>query len=141
MPTVTLMIKPQTHVRSTQGDAILFRIPEAQLRAPGLKRKTRLVKYNNYKNDLVDEAIEHNFSIPNDPFHVIFFIPFNKTARKHFRLDNNMRPHRVKPDVDNLYKAFSDALKKDKDQVIWDARMTKVWIDHPTGYIQITWGE
>lgn len=141
MPTVTLMIKPQTHVRSTQGDAILFRIPEAQLRAPGLKRKMRLVKYNNYKNDLVDEAIDCNFAIPDESFHVIFFMPFNKTARKHFRLDNNMRPHRVKPDVDNLYKAFSDALKKDRDQVIWDARMTKVWIDHPTGYIQVSWGD
>jgi Holliday junction resolvase RusA-like endonuclease len=139
MPTVTLMIKPQTHVRSTQGDSIFFRIPEDKLLPPGLKRKKRLVRYNDYKNDLLNEAIEHNFSIPDGMFHIIFFIPFNKTARKNFRLDNNMRPHRVKPDVDNLYKAFADALKKDRDQVIWDARMSKVWIDHPTGYIEVSW--
>lgn len=141
MPVITLMIRPQTNVRSTQGDSVFFRIPEDKLFPDGLKRKKRLVKYNNYKDDLVNEAIENGFSIPNDYFHVIFFIPFNKTARKHFRLDNNMRPHKVKPDIDNLYKAFTDALRRNDDQSIWDTRQTKVWIDHPTGYIQIIWGE
>ena len=136
MATTTLMIKPQTQVRSTQGDSVFFRIPRDKLLPAGLKRLKRLERYNKYKLDLFEAAQDANFELPSDYFHVTFYIPFGKSARKNFKLDNNMRPHRKMPDVDNLWKAFQDALRK-RDQVIWDVRATKVWIDHPTGYIQI----
>jgi Holliday junction resolvase RusA-like endonuclease len=136
MATVTLMIKPQTHVRSTQGDRIYFRIPEHRLNPPGLRRKKRLERYNQYKSDLFDLAQEIGFTLPDDNIHITFFVPFGKSARKNFKLENNLRPHRVMPDVDNMGKALFDALKR-RDQTISDVRFTKVWIDHPTGFIQI----
>jgi Holliday junction resolvase RusA-like endonuclease len=35
--------------------------------------------------------------------------------------------HAQKPDVDNLLKAFTDALWPDEDSHVWDVRATKVW--------------
>ena len=36
------------------------------------------------------------------------------------------KPHQSKPDIDNLIKAFLDALLDD-DAHVWDIRATKVW--------------
>jgi Holliday junction resolvase RusA-like endonuclease len=36
------------------------------------------------------------------------------------------KPHQVKPDGDNLLKAFQDCLAE-SDSYIWDVRFTKVW--------------
>lgn len=136
MPTVTLMIRPQTNVRSVQGDRVFFMIPEEKLRPEGLKRKKRLQKYNQYKMELFDLANDKGFVIPDSGAHITFYIPIPKSIRKNKRPEMHLRPHRVKPDADNFHKAFQDALKK-RDQTIWDYHVTKVWIEHPTGYIQI----
>lgn len=137
MPQKILQITPQTQVRSTQGDKIFFRIPEDKLRPEGLKRKKRLLKYNQYKSDLFDVAQEANFSIPEGHFHVIFYIPIAKTVRKKRRLELHLRPHRSRPDWDNLAKGFCDALLK-RDESIHDIHVQKVWIDGP-GHIEINW--
>ena len=136
MTTTILNIRPQTHIRSTQQDSVLFRIPEDKLSPQGLKRKKRLDRYNNYKRDLFDVALDAGFTIPDDYFHVIFFLPMPKTYRKKQRLELNMRAHKIMPDVDNLAKAMFDSLKK-RDQTIHDVRIQKIWIEHPTGFIQI----
>ena len=130
------MIKPQTQVRSTQGDAVLFRIPEDKLRPEGLKRKKRLERYNNYKRDLFDVAQDNDFLIPDGFFKLTFFVPIPKSYKKHQRIDLHLRPHQVMPDVDNFLKAFLDALKR-RDQSVHHLELQKVWIDHPTGFIQI----
>lgn len=130
------MITPQTSVRSTQNDSVLFRIPEDQLSLHGLKRKRRLERYNLYKSDLFDEALSCSFVIPEDYFHITFFMPVRKSFRKWKKEALHLRPHLVKPDADNLFKAFLDALKK-RDQVVYDFRCTKVWINSPNGHIQI----
>lgn len=134
--TYILNITPQTNVRSTQNDGVLFRIPEENLRPAGLKRKLRLEKYNRYKEDLFDLALEQGFTIPDEYFHVIFYIPVRKTFRKWKKEALHLRPHKVMPDGDNLFKAFLDALKK-RDQVVFDFRVTKVWINEPQGHIEI----
>ena len=136
MKTVTLMIKPQTHVRSTQGDAIFFRIPEDKLQPSGLKRKKRLMRYNKYKTDLFDIAQENNFEIPDGYFHVIFYLPIPKYYPKKVRPQMHLRPHLKTPDIDNFFKGFLDSLKK-RDQTVHDARIQKVWVDQEQGYIQI----
>lgn len=38
-----------------------------------------------------------------------------------------LKPHTVKPDLDNLIKAFKDALLTDDSSVWRYGRMTKVW--------------
>ena len=36
------------------------------------------------------------------------------------------KPHRMKPDKDNLEKGFLDSILKE-DSVVWDGRVTKLW--------------
>lgn len=134
-----LWVTPQTHVRATQNDKYLFRIPEEKLTPPQLKRKRRLEKYNAYKEKLIDEALDRQFAIPEDGFDITFCIPV--PAGRHWKLSKKAemdhRPHQFKPDIDNLLKAFMDALKK-KDQRIWQINgMRKVWINQTYGYIDI----
>jgi hypothetical protein len=58
---VTLNITPQSHLRSTRGDSIFFRIPREKLRPAGLQRLNRIERYNNYKISLLAEAKKKSF--------------------------------------------------------------------------------
>jgi Holliday junction resolvase RusA-like endonuclease len=39
----------------------------------------------------------------------------------------NNKPHRQRPDLDNLLKALFDALCPDGDAHIWDGKVSKIW--------------
>ena len=130
-------ISPQTHVRATQGDKIFFQIPEDQLRPEGLKRKRRLVQYNEYKVDLREIAKYLNYSVARAGSHIVFFIPVPKSWTKKKKALMHLQPHLPKPDADNLIKAFKDALVP-QDSTIWDYRVTKRWINSDEGCIEIS---
>lgn len=134
---VTFNINPQTHVRATQGDKIFFQIPEADLFPAGLKRKQRLVQYNEYKKDLRLIAEHLSFTMPRAGTHLVFFIPVPKSWRPNKKAAHHNEPHLSKPDADNLIKAFKDALLK-QDSTIWDYRVTKRWTNSEDGRIEIS---
>lgn len=134
---VILNITPQTNVRATQGDRIFFRIPREKLRPSGLKRLLRLERYNKYKIDLLAEAKSKNFTHPQQGALISFYIPMPKTWRKFKRKTMNFMLHQSKPDLDNLLKAYFDALLKE-DKVISHYEAKKVWVDFPVGWIEIT---
>lgn len=129
-------ITPQTHVRATKGDKILFQIPQDQLRPDGLKRKLRLLQYNEYKRDLRSIANHLKFVMPPGGTHLNCFIPVSKSWRPNKKAAHHDQPHLNKPDADNLLKAFKDALLK-QDSVIWDVRVTKRWTNSEHGRIEI----
>jgi len=139
-----LEITPQTHVRSTQGDSIYFRIPEHKLRPAGLKRKLRLVRYNNYKKDLAILAIEQGIieALSDGEFKLVFYIPAPKFFRPvkgkevYKRNELEGKPHTRKPDWDNLSKAFCDGLFPD-DSFIWNVSVKKYWTLKENGWIEI----
>lgn len=134
-----LYIDPQTHVRATQGDAIWFKIPESKLAVKypqGLKRKRRLERYNLYKQELWLKAREAEFELPDGLFRVVFYIPVPASWSLKKKAAQHMKPHQSKPDTDNLIKAFFDALRKE-DKAIWDHRATKLWVNEPSGRIEI----
>lgn len=133
---ILLNITPQTHIRSTQGDSIVFRIPEDQLRRPGLLRKKRLERYNSYKDALIDEAADKGY-VMGEKIEVLFYIPVPPSWRKAKKARYHFTPHRSKPDVDNLCKALMDALKPTKDHVVHTLIAKKVWVDFPIGWIRI----
>jgi hypothetical protein len=128
-------ITPQTNVRATQGDRILFRIPREKLRPPGFKRLLRLEKYNEYKLSLAELARIKRFSPPEQGGHLIFYIPVPKTWKIYKKSEMHMKLHQSTPDWDNLSKAFFDALMS-QDKSIADVRVTKKWINAENGYIE-----
>lgn len=130
-------ITPQTNVRATQGDKIFFQIDEDKLRPEGLKRKLRLVRYNEYKRDLVAIADYLNYTMAKGGSHFVFYLPVSKSWSKKKKAAHHDLPHENKPDADNLIKAFKDALLK-QDSVIWDYRVTKRWTNSDEGRIEIS---
>lgn len=132
-----LNITPQTNVRATQGDRIFFRIPREKLYPSGLKRLTRLEKYNQYKIDLSAEAKRKQFQFPEQGASVKFFIPMPKSWRKFKRETMHFKLHKSKPDIDNLCKGLFDALfSEDKNVSHFEA--AKFWVDFPVGWIEVT---
>lgn len=60
------------------------------------------------------------------PYHVVFVLPMPASWSAKKRREMNLQPHIVKPDKDNLEKAFLDALFPE-DSHIWDGRASKLW--------------
>lgn len=135
--TYKFQITPQTHVRSTQGDRIYFRIPREKLRPAGLARLLRLERYNQYKIDLSALAKQIRFTPPEQGGHLSFYIPVPRTWKKYKKEQHHLQLHQSTPDWDNLAKAFFDSLLH-QDKGIADIRVTKKWVNQETGWIEFT---
>ena len=123
-----LNITPISHLRTTQGDRIYFRIQREKLRPEGLKRLLRIERYNNYKIELLAEAKRKGFVLPPSGLSVTFYFPLPKTWSKKKRKEMDGQPHKSKPDLDNLIKALGDAIYLD-DSELWNYAATKIWGD------------
>jgi Holliday junction resolvase RusA-like endonuclease len=130
-------ISPQTHVRATQGDRILFRIPEARRSEAGTKRVRRLEKYNRYKEDLCALGKELQFELPMWGAAIRFFIPMPRTWRKWQKKQNMYQYHQSKPDLSNLLKAFEDALFAEDKAIAHYSEVSKHWVDGEFGWIEV----
>lgn len=130
-------ITPQTHVRATQGDAILFRIPEAKRHPASTKRVNRLIKYNDYKFELLGLAKQQRFVLPDSGAIIRFFLPMPKSWRTPEREANINRLHRKKPDLDNLLKAFLDSLFVEDKTISHIGEVSKYWVDAERGWIEV----
>ena len=132
-----LLITPQTHVRATQGDRILFRIPEERRSPASTKRVKRLIKYNDYKVSLLALAKQQRFKMPDEGAIIRFFIPMPRTWRKKQREVNEGKLHRQKPDIDNLLKAFLDSLFTEDKTVSHLGEVSKYWVSGEQGWIEV----
>lgn len=88
-------------------------------------------RYWAYKDEL--KLLWGNRELPST-YWAVFVVPMPKSWSKKKQAEMNGKPHRPKPDADNLGKGFQDALWDD-DSVIWDVRFTKFWGE--TGSIEI----
>jgi Holliday junction resolvase RusA-like endonuclease len=65
-------------------------------------------------------------------------IPMSQTLSKAKMKEREERidtPHQMKPDIDNMLKAFMDALMKEDSHVHTIGKMTKIWGVH--GHIKV----
>lgn len=158
-----LLITPQTHVRTTQDTKLVFRIPEEcphncgrhrkknkedlegcphMLNVDNYRFKKRIERYNEYKFNLLALAKEKAFQMPYSGSALRFYIPIAKRVRsRKQRAAMHFSVHDMKPDVDNLLKAFLDALFPGKDQRVGHfSELGKYWVDSDTGWIEIETG-
>lgn len=136
MKVITLYITPKTHVRSTQGDRIFFRIPRNKLKPAGLARLKRLEQYNEYKASLLTLARKENLRFPEQGLEIIFYIPVPKSWSKWKKQYNHMKGHTSKPDLSNCLKALEDGLLKEDKMIFNYAGLTKRWVNQEHGYIE-----
>jgi len=68
--------------------------------------------------------------IPTETLSITFVIPIPKSYSKKVKLKKGIlpgQPHKQRPDLDNLIKAFKDSLYKE-DSIVWKyCEMKKIW--------------
>jgi len=102
-------IEPVPAPRMTRGDRSLYR--------PCVKR------YMTYRNKLKSINPMVNWH----PLSVQFVLPMPDSWSEKKKKEMFLKPHQNRPDLDNLLKAFKDALLEE-DSAVWSYDMvTKVW--------------
>jgi Holliday junction resolvase RusA-like endonuclease len=116
---IIFYIDPVPAPRMTGTQVKLLRIPDHKIRDQKLLTvKQRIVRYMEFKKSIQWMIKSINFTLPESDFQVIFWI---ETGRR----ERWGTAHRIKPDLDNLMKAFKDCLGEDKS--IYDYRISKFW--------------
>lgn len=123
---ITLEITPVPKPRMTQRDR--------------WAKRPAVVRYYNFCDtirELWSQELERDNVLGDSPLtavpasvHLIFGIEMPKSWSAKKRLAMNGQPHQQKPDIDNLIKAFLDALCTD-DSYVYDIRAVKRWSDRP----------
>ena len=101
-------------------------------RADKWKKRKCVLKYREFCDSLREAWGDRTF--PPAGAHLIFHLPMPKSWSKKKKAEMIGQPHQQKPDVDNMLKAFLDALHTD-DAHIYDLRGSKYWAEG--GYIEV----
>lgn len=94
-------------------------------RADAWKKRPIVLKYWAFCNELKAQAHKLEYT-PGDKVSLVFYIPMAKSWSKKKRELMLGKPHKQKPDIDNLAKAFLDALLKE-DSHVWSLTAEKYW--------------
>lgn len=95
---------------------------------PNPKKRMRecVERFWDYKDALKKESFKKGFVMPESGYHLTFILPISQSWSKKKKVEMIGKPHRMKPDKDNLEKGFLDSILKE-DSVVWDGRVTKLW--------------
>lgn len=95
------------------------------------------MRYNDYKDALLEEAITKKFLLPDHGAKVSFLIPVPKSWTKKKKRAMHFQMHTPRPDIDNLLKALQDTLRRADSTIGHYTGLGKYWINAPQGYIEI----
>ena len=113
---------------------IIFKIkpcPKPRMtRADTWKKRPCVLRYFAFKHKLNILAKQLNY-IPGDTLAVTFVLEMPKSWSKKKKELMNGKPHQQKPDLDNMVKAFKDALLKEDSHVHTYSYMHKRWGEEP----------
>lgn len=94
-----------------------------------------VAKYWLFADAIRIEAKKFGFELA-DAFDVIFYLPMPESWSEKKKRRMAGKPHRQRPDRDNLLKGFCDSLCPDDDSHIYDGRVGKYWTEGE-GYIVV----
>lgn len=89
-------------------------------------KRPRIVKYHIFCDGLRHYASLNNYEVGKE-LSLTFIMEMPKSWSKKKRNELNGQPHTQRPDLDNLIKAFKDALCEDDSHVHTYFNMKKVW--------------
>lgn len=90
------------------------------------KKRPCVIKYWKFCEDIRREAAKNNY-IPGNALSLTFILSMPRSWSKKKRIEMNSKPHMMRPDIDNLLKAFQDALLKEDSHVHTYISISKVW--------------
>lgn len=136
-----LGIKTQPEKQTLRGQPVQeIIIPLTPMGKPRMTRNshwkkgnTPVKRYWKWKDDLMLLTNKEGYELE-DKISIDFYLPMAKSWTKKRKAEMMGKPHQFKPDVDNMLKAFMDALAS-KDEHVYDARGRKFWSDR--GYMVI----
>ena len=94
-------------------------------RADTWKKRPVIMRYWAYK-DKLKEAAEKAKYVPGEKLDIMFSLEMPVSWSKVRKTAMLNQPHKNKPDIDNLCKAFMDCLLAD-DSHVWHLNATKYW--------------
>ncbi len=99
------------------------------------KWKNRKVvnRYWAFKDLLTLEANKQSFVL-GDAIDIVCYIQMPKSWSKNKKEIMKGKPHKQKPDGDNILKSIQDILRKE-DSGIWKFHFEKYWSEHSSGLI------
>jgi Holliday junction resolvase RusA-like endonuclease len=86
------------------------------------------VKYFGFKDAINKEAVKKGYT-PGNPLSITFYITMPKSWSKRKKEQMIGKPHKSRPDLDNLIKAFKDSLLVEDSHIWHYATMEKRWSD------------
>jgi Holliday junction resolvase RusA-like endonuclease len=92
------------------------------------KRRPCVVRYFEYRDQVRNQAQVMGVTL-SETFSVQFYLPMPRSWSKRKRQDYDGKPHQVKPDADNLLKAWMDCFGE--DCVVWSVSASKFWSASP----------
>ena len=104
----------------SKGGKLIAEFPITPVAAPrqshsdrwkvGFNKRPSVAKFHQFRTDIINYAIDNDFVCPLRNWAIRFYMPFPKSYSKAKREQLAGKPHTIKPDVDNLIKAFLDSL-------------------------------
>lgn len=101
------------------------------------KKRPIVERYYRYKDELNRQAKIAGFKLP-DKYVIEFHLKIPEYWSKKRKNQLIGAPHQQKPDLDNLIKAFQDALECE-DMQVYELKAKKLWSD--TNLIIVRYGE
>lgn len=90
------------------------------------KKRPVVLRYHDFKDILKDAAKKKNINFNSGVARIRFVLQFPQSYSKKKCEELNGKPHRVKPDIDNLTKAVFDTLCEN-DSHIYKSVTEKIW--------------
>lgn len=110
--TLTFPVNPFPKPRMTQSDK--------------WKKRPVVVKYHIFKDSLNHYADEFNYTV-GEQLSVVFILKMPKSWSEKKKKEFDGQPHQQTPDLDNLVKAFKDALCLEDSYIHTYINMQKKW--------------
>lgn len=97
-------------------------VPKPRMtRSDKWKKRPCVVRYWEYKDKLRASGVKIGDSID-----ITFYIPMPKSWSPKKKKNHYLEPHKQKPDIDNLLKAFMDCIL-DEDESVFIVKAMKLW--------------
>ena len=92
-----------------------------QTRSDKWKQRPAVMRYRTFADEVRSAGLEIG-----DTLNVVFYLPMPASWSNKRRTEMLGKPHKQKPDIDNLVKALLDAVLDD-DSHVYEIRAVKFW--------------